>query len=307
MGCPRLPAIDLASGHKHRGQSLFPPKALARSFMPACLLHKHARAWVPTDRTGFAMTRYDYSGRTALITGGAGGIGSATALAFARAGANVVVADIADSGAAVPDLINAAGGHAVFIRCDVTRTHEVESLVTQTVAAYGALDFAFNNAGIEEEHARLGDSDETLFDRMMAINVKGVWACMRAELKAMQAQKHGVIINTASVAGLVGAPKHAIYGASKHAVIGLTKSAAAEYGRIGIRINAVCPGVIRTAMYERVIQSGLADEQGIRRLHPIGRIGEVDEVAGAVLWMCSKEAGFMTGHAMTLDGGMTAV
>jgi NAD(P)-dependent dehydrogenase (short-subunit alcohol dehydrogenase family) len=253
------------------------------------------------------MTRYDYSGRTALITGGAGGIGSATALAFARAGANVVIADIAPEGAAVADSVVAAGGRAVFIRCDVTRTADVEALVTQAVAAFGALDFAFNNAGIEEEHARLGDSDEALFDRMMAINVKGVWACMRAEIRVMQAQKHGVIINTASVAGLVGAPKHAIYGASKHAVLGLTRSAAAEYGRAGIRINAVCPGVIRTAMYERVIQQGLADEQGIRRLHPIGRIGEVDEVAGAVLWMCSPEAGFMTGHAMTLDGGMTAV
>jgi NAD(P)-dependent dehydrogenase (short-subunit alcohol dehydrogenase family) len=253
------------------------------------------------------MTRYDYSGRTVLITGGAGGIGSATALAFARAGANVVVADIVDSGAAVVDSISAAGGRAVFIRCDVTRTAEVESLVAQTVAAFGALDFAFNNAGIEEEHARLGDSDEALFDRMMAINVKGVWACMRAEIRVMQAQKRGVIINAASVAGLVGAPKHAIYGASKHAVLGLTRSAAAEYGRMGIRINAVCPGVIRTAMYERAIQQGLADEQGIRRLHPIGRIGEVDEVAGAVLWMCSPEAGFMTGHAMTVDGGMTAV
>lgn len=253
------------------------------------------------------MTKYDFAGRTALITGAAGGIGSATALAFAQAGANVVVADIADSGAAVAADINAGGGRALFIRCDVTRTADVEDLVGQTVKTFGALDFAFNNAGIEEEHARLGDSDEALFDRMMAINVKGVWACMRAELKVMQAQKHGVIINTASVAGLVGAPKHAIYGASKHAVIGLTKSAAAEYGRIGIRINAVCPGVIRTAMYERVVAQGLADEQGIRRLHPIGRIGEVGEIAGAVLWMCSTEAGFMTGHAMTVDGGMTAV
>ena len=253
------------------------------------------------------MTRYDFSGRTALVTGGAGGIGSATARAFAQAGANVVVADIVDSGAAVADAIVAAGGQATFIRCDVTQIADVESLVTQTVASYGALDFAFNNAGIEEEHARLGDSDEALFDRMMAINVKGVWACMRAELRIMQLQKRGVIINTASVAGLVGAPKHAIYGASKHAVIGLTKSAAAEYGRVGIRINAVCPGVIRTPMYERVVQQGLADEQSIRRLHPIGRIGEVDEVAGAVLWMCSEQAGFMTGHAMTVDGGMTAV
>ncbi len=253
------------------------------------------------------MTRYDYSGRTALITGGAGGIGGAAALAFAQAGANVVIADIAAEGAALSAEIVARGGRAVFIRCDVTRTTEVDALVEQTVASFGALDFAFNNAGIEEEHARLGDSDEALFDRMMAINVKGVWACMRAEIRVMQAQKHGVIVNTASVAGLVGAPKHAIYGASKHAVIGLTKSAAAEYGRAGIRINAVCPGVIRTAMYQRVIEQGLADEQGIRRLHPIGRIGEVNEVAGAVLWMCSPEAGFMTGHAMTVDGGMTAV
>lgn len=253
------------------------------------------------------MTSYDYAGRTALITGGAGGIGSATALAFAQAGANVVVADIADSGAAVAADIKAGGGRAVFIRCDVTRTSEVEALVAQTVQTFGALDFAFNNAGIEEEHARLGDSDEALFDRMLAINVKGVWACMRAEIQVMQAQKRGVIINTASVAGLVGAPKHAIYGASKHAVIGLTKSAAAEYGRVGIRINAVCPGVIRTAMFERVIEQGLADEQGIRRLHPIGRIGEVDEIAGAVLWMCSEQAGFMTGHSLTIDGGFTAV
>lgn len=253
------------------------------------------------------MTSYDYAGCTALITGGAGGIGSATALAFGRAGANVVVADIAASGAAVAEAIVAAGGRAAFIRCDVTRTAAVDALVEQTVATFGTLDFAFNNAGIEEEHARLGDSDEELFDRMLAINVKGVWACMRAEIRIMQAQKRGVIVNTASVAGLVGAPKHALYAASKHAVIGLTKSAAAEYGRAGIRINAVCPGVIRTPMYERVIEQGLADEQGIRRLHPIGRIGEVDEIAGAVLWMCSEQAGFMTGHSMTIDGGMTAV
>ena len=253
------------------------------------------------------MTRFDYAGRTVLITGGAGGIGSATAFAFARAGANVVVADISTSGAAIAEQIVAAGGVASFVRCDVTQVVEVTALIEHCVKTYGALDFAFNNAGIEEEHARLADSDEALFDRMIAINVKGVWACMRAQLRVMQAQGHGVIINTASVAGLVGAPKHAIYGASKHAVIGLTKSAAAEYGRAGIRINAICPGVIRTAMFERVVQQGLADEQGIRRLHPIGRIGEVEEIAGTVLWMCSEQAGFMTGHALAVDGGYTAV
>ena len=253
------------------------------------------------------MTQYDYAGRTALITGGAGGIGSAAALAFAQAAANVVVADVAASGADVARQITAAGGRAEYVRCDVTSTAQVEALVAHTLQAFGGLDFAFNNAGIEEEHARLADSDEALFDRMMAINVKGVWACMRAELRAMAAQKHGVIVNTASVAGLVGAPKHAIYAATKHAVVGLTKSAAAEYGKLGIRINAVCPGVIRTAMFERVVQQGLADEQGIRRLHPIGRIGEVGEIADAVLWMCSPGAAFMTGHALTVDGGMTAV
>ena len=253
------------------------------------------------------MTQYNYTGRTALITGGAGGIGSATAAAFAAAGANVVVADVAASGAEVARTIVAAGGRAEFVRCDVTSTAEVAALVERTVGTFGALDFAFNNAGIEEEHARLADSDEALFDRMMAINVKGVWACMRAQLRVMAAQKHGVIVNTASVAGLVGAPKHAIYAATKHAVVGLTKSAAAEYGKVGIRVNAVCPGVIRTAMFERVVQQGLADEQGIRRLHPVGRIGEVSEIADAVLWMCSPGAAFMTGHALTVDGGMTAV
>ncbi|MBK8068094.1 MAG: glucose 1-dehydrogenase [Rhodanobacteraceae bacterium] len=253
------------------------------------------------------MTQYNYTGRTALITGGAGGIGSATAAAFAAAGASVVVADVAASGAEVARGIVAAGGRAEFVRCDVTSTAEVAALVERTVGTFGALDFAFNNAGIEEEHARLADSDEALFDRMMAINVKGVWACMRAQLRVMAAQKHGVIVNTASVAGLVGAPKHAIYAATKHAVVGLTKSAAAEYGKVGIRVNAVCPGVIRTAMFERVVQQGLADEQGIRRLHPVGRIGEVGEIADAVLWMCSAGAAFMTGHTLTVDGGMTAV
>ncbi len=253
------------------------------------------------------MTRYDYAGRTALITGAAGGIGSATALAFAAAGAKVVLADIAESGAQLAQSIVDQGGKAWFVRTDVTRVEQIESLLTHTLSYGGSLDFAFNNAGIEEENARLGESDEALFDRMMAINVKGVWACMRAELQVMKAQGHGVIINTASVAGLVGAPRHAIYGASKHAVIGLTKSAAAEYGKAGIRINAVCPGVIRTAMYQRMLDQGLADEQGIRRLHPIGRIGEVGEIAGAVLWMCSEQAAFMTGHSMTIDGGMTAI
>lgn len=253
------------------------------------------------------MTRYDYAGRTALVTGGAAGIGAATALAFAHAGARVVIADVSEAGASLAHSILEQGGQALFLRCDVARVAEVDALLARTVERFGGLDFAFNNAGVEEEHTRLGDSEEALFDRMCAINLKGVWACMRAELKVMQAQKRGVIVNTASVAGLVGAPKHAIYAATKHAVMGLTRSAAAEYGKLGIRINAVCPGVIRTAMFERVIQQGLADEAAIRKLHPVGRIGEVDEIAAAVLFLCSPEAGFMTGQALTVDGGMTAV
>lgn len=254
------------------------------------------------------MSHPDMRGKVALVTGGAGGIGSATALAFARAGAAVVVVDIAvEAAQRVADEITAAGGRAVCVRADVTRAAEVEAVVVATVATYGRLDYAFNNAGIEEEHSKLADGDEALFDRMMGINVKGVWLCMKYQLRQMLRQGSGAIVNTASVAGLVGAPKHAIYGASKHAVLGLTRSAAAEYARASIRINAVCPGVIRTAMFERVVSQGLADEQSIRRLHPIGRIGEVDEVAHAVLWLCSEQSSFVTGHALTVDGGMTAI
>lgn len=247
-------------------------------------------------------------GRVALVTGGGGGIGSATAMAFARAGASVVIVDIAVSaGEQTAATIRDAGGEALFVRADVTRADEVATTVAASVERYGKLDYAFNNAGIEEEHAKLAEGDEALFDRMMGINVKGVWLCMRAQIRQMLRQGGGAIVNTASVAGLVGAPKHAIYGASKHAVLGLTRSAAAEYARAGIRINAVCPGVIRTAMFERVLSQGLADEQSIRRLHPIGRIGEVDEVAAAVLWLCSDQASFVVGHALTVDGGMTAI
>jgi NAD(P)-dependent dehydrogenase (short-subunit alcohol dehydrogenase family) len=175
------------------------------------------------------------------------------------------------------------------------------------VARFGGIDYAFNNAGIEEENGRLAQSDEQLFDRMMAINVKGVWLCMKHELEHMQTRRSGVIVNTASVAGLGGAPKHAIYAATKHAVVGMTKSAAAEYGRLGIRINSVCPAVIRTPMFERVVAANIADAEAITRLHPIGRIGEVAEVANAVLWLCSDAASFVTGHQLAVDGGYTAV
>lgn len=249
-----------------------------------------------------------FEGRIVLVTGGASGIGRATVLAFARAGATVIVADIdATTGEESAHEAASTGARAECHRVDVSRGAEVEALVDGIRVRHGRLDAAFNNAGIEEENTRLADGDEALFDRMMAVNVKGVWLCMKHELRAMARQRAGAIVNTASVAGLVGAPKHAAYAASKHAVIGLTKSAAAEYGRIGIRVNAVCPAVIRTPMFERAVARGAASAEQIAALHPAGRIGEADEVAAAVLFLCSDAAPFVTGHAMTVDGGFTAV
>jgi NAD(P)-dependent dehydrogenase (short-subunit alcohol dehydrogenase family) len=250
-----------------------------------------------------------FAGRVALVTGAASGIGRATAIAFAAAGARVVLADIdAEAGAAVQLQIERSGGEAFFHRTDVAQAAQVEALVRETRARYGRLDCAFNNAGIEEEHHKLAESEEAMFDRMMAINVKGVWLCMRAEIGLMLEQGGGgAIVNTASVAGLVGAPRHAIYAASKHAVVGLTKSAAAEYGKKGIRINSVCPGVIRTPMLERALQREPGWEQSLVALHPIGRLGEVEDVVSAVLWLCSDGAGFVTGHQLVVDGAMTIV
>lgn len=248
-----------------------------------------------------------FEGKVALVTGAAGGIGRAAALAFAAEGARVAVADIHPDGAATVEQIRAAGGEAVFIRTDVGVEAEVAAMVARTVQEYGRLDCAFNNAGIEEESRPLADADEALFDRIMRVNVKGAWLCMKHEIRQMLAQGGGAIVNTASVAGLVGAPLQPIYAASKHAVVGMTKTAAAEYGRAGIRINSVCPGVIRTPMLERALEREPRREKGIVKVHPIGRIGEAEEIAAAALWLCSDAASFVTGHQLAADGGLTAV
>ncbi|MEJ8858291.1 SDR family oxidoreductase [Variovorax robiniae] len=253
-------------------------------------------------------TTHDFSGKAVLITGAGGGIGRATALAFAKAGARLMLSDI--DLAAVEEtasLARAQGGEATARQVDVTREAEVAAMVAATVAAWGRLDCAFNNAGIEIETTLITEADESVYDRIMGVNVKGVWLCLKHELRQMVAQGRGAIVNTASVAGLKGAPRLATYGASKHAVIGLTKSTAAEFGKKNIRINAVCPGVIRTPMAQRWAQVDPEIPARMAALHPIGRIGEPEEVAATVLWLCSDAASFVTGHSQTVDGGFTAI
>ncbi|QRY76957.1 SDR family oxidoreductase [Pseudomonas sp. PDNC002] len=248
------------------------------------------------------------SGQVALVTGAGNGIGRATAQAFAQQGVKVVVSDVdAKGGEATVELIRAAGGEATFIRCDVTRDAEVKALVEGTVAAYGRLDYAFNNAGIEIEKGKLADGEESEFDAIMGVNVKGVWLCMKHQIPVMLEQGGGAIVNTASVAGLGAAPKMSIYAASKHAVIGLTKSAAIEYAKKKIRVNAVCPAVIDTDMFRRAYEADPKKAEFAAAMHPVGRVGRVEEIAGAVLYLCSDHAGFTTGIALPVDGGATAI
>jgi NAD(P)-dependent dehydrogenase (short-subunit alcohol dehydrogenase family) len=250
----------------------------------------------------------NFNDKVVLITGAGNGIGRATALAFAQQGASVVVADMSrNAGEETTALITQAGGTATFILCDVTKDQDVQSMVAGTIETYGKLDIAFNNAGIEIESSKLADGDEATYDKIMDVNVKGVWRCMKYQIPALLKQSTSAIVNTASIAGLGAAPKMSIYSASKHAVIGLTKSAAVEYGKKGLRVNAICPAVIDTEMFRRATQNDPQKEQYVRSLHPVGRIGQPDEVAAAVLYLCSDLAGFTTGVALPIDGGATAI
>lgn len=249
-----------------------------------------------------------FSGKVALVTGGAAGIGRATAQAFAAEGLQVIVSDVdAAGGEGTVQAIRDAGGEASFVRCDVTRDDDVQALMAAVLSTYGRLDYAFNNAGIEIEKGKLADGSEAEFDAIMGVNVKGVWLCMKHQLPIMLAQGGGAIVNTASVAGLGAAPKMSIYAASKHAVIGLTKSAAVEYGKKKIRVNAVCPAVIDTDMYRRAYEADPKKAEFVAAMHPVGRIGKVEEIAAAVLYLCCDAAGFTTGHALAVDGGSTAI
>jgi NAD(P)-dependent dehydrogenase (short-subunit alcohol dehydrogenase family) len=249
-------------------------------------------------------------GKSALITGGGGGIGRATALAFAREGARLAVADYAAEAAReTVALVNAAGGQAITLLGDVSRDADVKAMIDDVLAAYGRLDCAFNNAGIAGWHVEAGgkktaDWSEEAFDRMIAVNLKGVWLCMRHELPQMERQGGGTIVNTGSIAGLVGLPTSSAYVAAKHGVLGLTKTAAIEYADAKIRVNAVCPGYIKTPMTEEVMRRR---GEAILGQTPMGRMGEPEEIAEMVVWLCSDRASFVTGAAYNVDGGWMAI
>jgi NAD(P)-dependent dehydrogenase (short-subunit alcohol dehydrogenase family) len=246
-------------------------------------------------------------GKVALVTGGTSGIGRETALLFAKAGAKVVVAARREpEGDETIDLIRAAGGDGLFIKTDVSKASEVEALLQRAVEKFSRLDIAFNNAGIEGVWKPIVRQSEEDWDRTININLKGVWLCLKYEIRQMLKQGGGgAIVNMSSVTGLTGSVGAGAYSASKHGVIGLTKTAALENAKSGIRINAVCPGVIETAMGQRLFGAP-AVHQAVVGLHPIGRLGRPMEIAEAVLWMCSDQASFMTGQSLVLDGGFLA-
>jgi NAD(P)-dependent dehydrogenase (short-subunit alcohol dehydrogenase family) len=250
--------------------------------------------------------RYDFTGQVALVTGGSSGMGLATVQAFAEAGAAVVLADINEAALrAATDGLTAAGYQALGVPCDVSSEEQVAASVDQAVATFGRLDMAFNNAGIQAPPTDAADEPAETFDRVNAINLRGVWAGMKHELRQMRTQGSGAIVNCSSLGGLVGLPGRAAYHASKHGVIGLTRSAALEYAPRGIRINAVCPGPVETPMVTDMIAKGELSVPDAVANQPIGRLGRADEIAAAVLWLSSPAASFVVGVALPVDGGYT--
>jgi NAD(P)-dependent dehydrogenase (short-subunit alcohol dehydrogenase family) len=248
-----------------------------------------------------------FENKVALVTGAGSGMGLATAQAFAEAGAAVVLTDVNEQSirSAAEELVG--GGHrALAVRCNVADEAEVAAMVAQTVSTFGRLDAAFNNAGVMPPAVETADASGEDFDRVTAINLRGVWNCMKYELRQMREQGRGAIVNCSSIGGLIGNPGRAIYHASKHGVIGLTKSAALEYAARGIRINAVCPGTIETPMVADMMAKESVTTADFQRDLPIGRLGRPEEIAAAVLWLCSDGASFVIGHALAVDGGYTA-
>lgn len=247
-----------------------------------------------------------FMGKVALVTGAGSGIGRASAIAFAQEGAKVVVADVAtEAGDETVRAILDAGGEGCFYATDVSRADQVAALIAHVVTTYGRLDFAHNNAGIEDAGTSFIDYTEEQWDQVVSIDLKGVWLCMKYEIIQMLKQGGGAIVNTSSVAGLIGAAGGPAYTASKHGVVGLTKTAALAYAKQGIRVNAVCPGVIETPMVTRFAKTPEITHM-LTRLEPIGRFGQPAEVAAAVVWLCSNAASFVTGVALPVDGGWVA-
>jgi NAD(P)-dependent dehydrogenase (short-subunit alcohol dehydrogenase family) len=250
---------------------------------------------------------YDFGGQVAFVTGASSGMGLATARAFAETGASVVLGDIdEDALRAATDELAAVGHQVLAVVCDVSDEDQVAAAVDRTVATHGRLDMAFNNAGIMIPPSDAADEPSDNFERVNAINLRGVWACMKHELRQMREQGSGAIVNCSSLGGLVGLPGRASYHASKHGVLGLTKSAALEYAPRGIRINAICPGTIDTPMVADMLAKGELDMAEAIRSQPIGRLGTADEIAAAVVWLCSPGASFIVGVALPVDGGYTA-
>jgi NAD(P)-dependent dehydrogenase (short-subunit alcohol dehydrogenase family) len=247
-------------------------------------------------------------GKVILVTGGGSGIGRATSLLIAKQGAKVMIADYVPEGAQkTVAMIKEAGGKADCLAADVSVPKQVEMMVAKTVETYGRIDGAYNNAGIEGKMGTdTATAGEENFDRTIAINLKGVWLCMKYEIPQMLKQGGGAIVNTASIAGLVGFEGNAAYNASKHGVIGLTKTAALEYAQKNIRVNCDCPGVIQTPMVARIVDSGMMDERALAAGEPIGRLGQPSEIGEGVVWLLSDAASFVTGHSLVIDGGWVA-
>lgn len=251
--------------------------------------------------------KYDFDKSVAFVTGASTGIGRATALAFGKSNAQVVIADVnEDAGLQIVEMIKASGGKSKFIKCDVSHDDEIQRAIQETIKIFGSLDFAFNNAGIEGEQALTSECSLKNWSRVIDINLKGVWLCMKYQIPQMLKQGHGSIVNCSSIAGLIGFPGIPAYTASKHGVIGLTKTAALEYAKQNIRVNAICPGVIQTPMVERLVHGEAQTRKQLVEGEPIGRVGEPDEVAAAVLWLCSDSSSFVTGHSLMVDGGWVA-